>query len=325
MKRFKRITALLLALLAVSFLLPFQALAAENIDLNRDVSLTVSYRSGKKPLAGAKFDIFLVATVDKYNELTATKKFSQFNVNIRGKNDKAWRTLASTLKGYVLRDNISHTSSGKTDNKGLVTFPANGKSLKAGLYLVIGYRHTQDGYRYDPAPFMVMLPSADNENNAWDYGVTVNAKFDVSKIPNNTVDDTISRKVMKVWKDDGHEAERPNKVTVQLLRNGKVYDTVTLSFSNNWRHTWKKLDNSYSWTVVEKQEEYYTVEVTQEGNTFVVTNTYDKSTSNKPDGTTGNKLPQTGQLWWPVPMLIAVGLLFIIIGLLRRRGTTDEK
>lgn len=55
MKRFKRITALLLA---VSFLLPFQALAAENIDLNRDVSLTVSYRSGKKPLAGAKFDIF---------------------------------------------------------------------------------------------------------------------------------------------------------------------------------------------------------------------------------------------------------------------------
>jgi LPXTG-motif cell wall-anchored protein len=31
------------------------------------------------------------------------------------------------------------------------------------------------------------------------------------------------------------------------------------------------------------------------------------------------KLPQTGQLWWPIPMLVCAGLLLIIIGLLRRR------
>ena len=39
----------------------------------------------------------------------------------------------------------------------------------------------------------------------------------------------------------------------------------------------------------------------------------------------GNKLPQTGQLWWPVPVLLAVGLLFVILGLLRRRGNADGK
>lgn len=108
---------------------------------------------------------FLVATVDEYGGLTTTKDFAQFNVNIQGENDDAWRTLASTLEGYVLRDDISPTDSGETNDKGLVSFPTNGKSLKAGLYLVLGYRHTQNGCRYDLAPFMVMLPGSDKENN----------------------------------------------------------------------------------------------------------------------------------------------------------------
>ena len=119
---------------------------------DRDVSLTISYQDGNTPLVGAEFDIFLVATVDEYGELTTTKDFAQFHVNIRGKDDEAWRTLASTLEGYVLRDDISPTDSGKTNDKGLVSFPTAGKSLKAGLYFVLGYRHTQNGFRYDPTP-----------------------------------------------------------------------------------------------------------------------------------------------------------------------------
>ena len=39
----------------------------------------------------------------------------------------------------------------------------------------------------------------------------------------------------------------------------------------------------------------------------------------------GGKLPQTGQLWWPVPVLICCGLLCIAIGLIRRRRTSDEE
>ena len=167
MKRIRRMTAALLSVLAVFLLLPLQALAAGSIDLNQDVSLTISYQDGNTPLVGAEFEIFLVATVDEYGELTTTKDFAQFHVNIRGKDDEAWRTLASTLEGYVLRDDISPTDSGKTNDKGLVSFPTAGKSLKAGLYFVLGYRHTQNGFRYDPTPFMVMLPGLDKENNIW--------------------------------------------------------------------------------------------------------------------------------------------------------------
>lgn len=324
MKRIKCLAAALLSMLAVCLLLPLQALAAGSIDLNRDVSLTISYQDGNTPLVGAEFDIFLVATVDEYGELTTTKDFAQFNVNVRGKNDEAWRTLASTLEGYVLRDGIAPTDSGKTNDEGLASFPTNGKSLTAGLYLVLGHRHTQNGFRYDPASFMVMLPGLDKENNIWVYDVTVNAKFDSSPIPDNPDDNTIDRKVLKVWADDGHEKDRPKEVIVQLLRDGKVYDTVTLNAANNWRHTWTALNDRYTWTIVEKELEGYTVEVTREGITFVVTNTYNEEIPDKPTTPTKPTLPQTGQLWWPVPVLIAVGMLFVVIGLVRRRGTIDE-
>ena len=336
MKRIRRMTAALLSVLAVCLLLPLQALAAGSIDLNQDVSLTISYQDGNTPLVGAEFNIFLVATVDEYGELTTTKDFAQFHVNIRGKDDEAWRTLASTLEGYVLRDDISPTDSGRTNAEGSVSFPTTGNDLKAGLYLVLGYRHTQNGYRYDPAPFMVMLPGLDKENNIWVYDVTVNAKFDSSLISGNPDDHTIDRKVLKVWADDGHEKDRPKEVIVQLLRDGKVYDTVTLNAANNWRHTWAELDDRYTWVIVEKEVAGYTVEVTREGITFVVTNTYSEdipgepapiapTTPDEPATPAEPALPQTGQLWWPVPVLVSAGLLFVVIGLVRRRGTVDEE
>ena len=335
MKIYKRLPALILCFLMVSVLLPVQAYAAEKIDLNQGVGLSISYQDNNKPLSGAEFRIYLVATVDEYGELTVTEDFAQFNVQIKGRDDDAWRALASTLEGYVLRDNISPTDRGKTNDKGVVSFPTAGKSLKTGLYFVLGHRHTQNGYRYDPAPFMVMLPGLDKENNIWVYDVTLNAKFDSSQIPDNPDDNTIDRKVLKVWADDGHEKDRPKEVIVQLLRDGKVYDTVTLNAANNWRYTWTGLNDRYTWTIVEKELEGYTVEVTREGITFVVTNTYDENTPDNPTPTTPSTpdtptspgkptLPQTGQLWWPVPILIAVGLFFIVIGLIRRRGMTDE-
>ena len=329
MKISKRLTAVLLSLLAACMILPMSVLAAGSIELNKDVSLTISYRDGDTPLAGAEFDIYLVATVDEYGELTTTETFQQFNVDIRGKNDEAWRELAATLEGYVLRDQIPPTDSGKTDENGLVTFPNTQEKLTPGLYLVISHRHTQDGYYYDASPFMMMLPSLDKENNTWIYDVTANAKHDSEPVPEEPK--TITRKVLKVWKDEGHEKERPKEIEVQLLKDGEVFDTVTLSAANDWRYIWDELDESSKWTVVEKELEDYTVLVTQEGTTFVVTNTYDEGTPENPEqpenpDQPGNPtLPQTGQLWWPVPVLVAGGLLLIVIGVLRRRGNTHEK
>lgn len=329
MKCIKRISALLLSLAAVFMLLPASVLAAGSIDLNREGSLTISYQDREKaaPLVGAKFNIYLVATVDEYGELTTTEAFKQFSIDIRGKDEEAWEKLASTMEGYVLRDEIAATDSGFTDGRGEVSFPAGGNKLISGLYLVLGERHIQDQYRYDASPFMVMLPSQAQEVNEWVYDITSNAKYESEHIPDEPV--TITRKVLKVWEDTGYEKSRPKEVIVQLLRDGEVYNTVTLNADNNWRYTWSGLEDDRVWTIVEKELEGYTVAVTREGITFVVTNTYKESTPSKPPSTPTNSgkpnLPQTGQLWWPVPVLVCAGLLLIIVGLIRQRGAADEK
>lgn len=49
-----------------------------------------------------------------------------------------------------------------------------------------------------------------------------------------------------------------------------------------------------------------------------------KPTSPPSSGGGGGKLPQTGQLWWPVPVLACAGLGCIAVGLLRRREDRDE-
>lgn len=341
----KRGRYLFLFLMVMLVMLSIQAFAAERIDKNQDVSLTISYQKGETPLSGAKFQIFRVADVDESGELTATKEFQDYFVMIRGENDEAWRAQAATLEGYVLRDQLSPFASGKTDANGCLTFSTAEHHLTPGLYLVIGERHRQGKWRYDASPYFVQLPGLDAEKNTWTYSVEADAKYESSRIPERDEDsDTINRKVLKVWKDQGYEKERPKEIVVQLLRNGSVYDTVTLDSGNNWSYKWYDLDADDRWSVVEKEVKGYAVSVNRNGTTFVVTNTYDtdrpggsdhptsdhptepgSSQGNFSSGTgvsAGSKLPQTGQLWWPVPMLVCAGLLCLVIGLVRSR--TEE-
>ncbi len=81
-----------------------------------------------------------------------------------------------------------------------------------------------------------------------------------------------SVRVDKVWKlDDGGVAA--DSVTVQLLRNGEVYDTAVLSEANGWTKTWDRLSGIYSWTVQEIDvPEGFKAEITHTGNHWVITN-----------------------------------------------------
>lgn len=327
MKIQKQIAATLLLLLALLLCIPALAAAAGSIEAGREVRLTISYQDGKTPLSGAAFDIYRVAAVDTSGELTPVAPFDNFNVDIRGKNNIAWKALASTLEGYVLRDGISPTDSGETNLQGQLYFPNQAGRLEQGLYLVLGHRHTQDGRIYDATPFMVMLPTQDTQSNEWLYELIVNPKHDSRPEPGTG---TCTLKALKVWDDKGYEKNRPGEVIVRLLRDGQVYDTVVLNAANNWRYIWENLDDRSTWTLVEEKVDGYTVSITREGVTFVVTNTYVPETPNTPPPTEPGKpdqpsLPQTGQLWWPVPLLLVGGLLLVVIGLIRRRGIADEQ
>lgn len=361
MRENKRLCAAVLALI-IAICAAAPALAAGYIDTSKPATLNIDYKiqaaDGDTPLVGATFHLYRVADVNSAGELTATADFAAYFTNYTGGNHAAdWQAQATTLEAIAQRDEIAAADSGQTDTNGLLAFPTGGKTLLPGLYLLTGERLTQNGYRYDATPCFIMLPT-ENDNNEWSYTATCIPKYASSHTPGNHHSST-SRSVVKIWADSDNEANRPTEVTVQLLSNGKVYDTVTLSAANNWRHTWSNLSDNNRWTLTETAVPGYTTTVTQDGKAFVVTNTYpttppggDEPGGGEPDGGTppggenggdnganpprGNAqppettpdtptLPQTGQLWWPVPIMLLSGLTLILLGLIRKRGESYEK
>lgn len=298
------------------------AYAAGAIDPERDVEFTISYQSQKdgSDIPGAKFELYRVADVDAYARMSLTDTFSGYPIRLDDLDQTGWDVLATTLKGYVWADSLTPEVSGETGADGCMTC-----TLKPGLYLVIGYRRTVGEYTYSATPFLVFMPEEDLEENVWDYTVTAYPKAEGEKNPSDNPDERlITRKVLKIWDDAGKESVRPKEITVQLLCDGKVYDTVVLNADNNWRYAWDNLEQDHDWLVTEKTVNGYTQSITQEGITFTVKNTVTPETPADPVKPSDPTLPQTGLLWWPVLPLVVVGLLFLAIGLYRRKGGERE-
>lgn len=309
----KKAGVLMFCLLA-ALLLPFQALAAGNIDLDQTCSLTVTALYEQEPVAGMRFDAYQVATVDEYGEWTVTEAYQAYSeqLDIRGKQDEAWQKIAQTLARDILLDREKKgDDSAVTNAEGVAAFGG----ISRGLYLVIGSGVESGEFVYSTSPFFVMLPQQDPEHNTWDYQVTARAKL--ARGPRIT-----DYEAVKIWKDEGHEEQRPESITLQLLCDGAVYDTVALPHEGAWKYTWNGLEANHHWTVAEMPVEgYRTEDIRQEENTFFVTNRYDEpEQTQNPAPAGGQMLPQTGQFWWPVPLLLAAGLLLVIAGLLLRRG-----
>lgn len=328
-----RILSAFLCLLCLSALFSVRLQAAGPIDTGGDVRLTINYQQDGRPVSGVPFDLFYVAAVDAYGEFTLTGDFAKYPVRLTGLDSDGWRQLAQTLASYASADRLTPLDSGATNAQGLLTFPNRQSSMKPGLYLAVGRQHSDGVYVYTTEPFLAALPVTDAASNTWVYDLTVSPKHTTDDVvpPSG---DTTERKVLKAWDDGGNTASRPQEITVQLLKNGSVYDTVTLSARNNWRCTWDKLPRYDStgmrieWSVVERNVSGYTVLVSQEGLTFVITNSRTPGKPSEPSTpvTPGQpSLPQTGLLWWPVPLLILCGLAFVIAGVIfGKRKRHDE-
>lgn len=326
MRNIRKLTTVLLVFVLL-LALSAQALAAVAIDPSRPVSLTISYLQNENPISGAPFSLYRVADVNAYTEFTLTGDFTDYPVRVDGLDSTEWKALAQTLTGYVQRDRLTPLDSGKTGPDGTLTFPTDTQILLPGLYLVVGQRFTNGGYIYRTEPFLVCLPNLDTTTDTWQYDVAASPKFTRTSVPVLPPEETDKRKVVKVWSDTGYESERPTEIVIELLKDGTVYETVRLSTKNNWRYNWDKLPkydksgNLIDWNVVEQTPDGYTVSVSQESGTFVVTNTNTKQPEKPSYDPT---LPNTGALWWPVPVLLAAGLLFIVSGVYSGRKRRHE-
>ena len=112
------------------------------------------------------------------------------------------------------------------------------------------------------------------------YKATVNG----DTITNTHTPATISKSVTKQWVDnDNQDGIRPTSIKVNLLANGKVVKTLTLSATNNWTATVNGLaqkangqDIKYAWQEADVPAGY---QATVDGNT--ITNTHTPATISK--------------------------------------------
>ena len=241
---------------------------------------------------GVSFAVYRVA--EKSGEgYTLAAPFDGYRVKLPSEEAGAscWRDAAETLAGYAAGE---HAAARESVRNGQATFAG----LSDGLYLVVGERHTRDGASGTPAVFLTEVFGGTNAGSE--------VKWDSDDPGESAGGVTVT--VHKLWQGD-EAAERPENVELRLLRDGTPYEDVCLEETNGWQYVWHGLDAACRWQVIEPDVPVgYTVSVSREGWNFTVTNTAD--TPREP-AWPGELLPQTGQLWWPVAVLAALGALLL--------------
>lgn len=297
-----------LAALLVLMALMTCASAAEN----GTCSLRLNYSANGAAIAGARFRLYRVAQQRAEDGFAFVGAFEKYGSAVNDLNEEKWDVLAATLAGYAAADEIAPDCEGETAEDGSLRFSA----LNEGLYLLTGDVHRVGEKHYTPEPALIVLPGRDAAGGAMN-DVTVQPKYAVSedKLKNLTV--------TKVWTGDS-AASRPAQIAVKLFCDGAEVETVALSADNNWRHAWTNLAADHLWQVVESPvPSGYTVRIDYEGDSVVVTNAHSETSGTNPSNPSGNSnLPQTGLLWWPVPVLALAGMVLFLTGWLcqKREG-----
>ena len=304
-------------------------------------SSTVSLicESGSKPVPGMHWSIYRVGE-NSGDEFVLTGDFADYPVDLTDLSAEGISAAAKTLESFVVGYDLTSLSDSYTDDTGKVTFT----STEPGLYLAVAEGKKIEHNFYKASPLLFEVKAGDTGEN----------KIFPKMYSNSTLGGTsTSYTVKKVWVDnDDRSKMRPVYVTVDLYNGGELFDTVTLNEENGWQFSWDDLDPEAEWRVVEREIPVkYDVLIEYNLTQYLIKNTYNPSrktsggtdkrtttttatttstsgqttttavtsttTTTAPPATTTAtpKLPQTGQLWWPVVPLTAGGIVMLFVGL----------
>lgn len=285
----------LLALTVLLLLSSAISVSAAGFDSAKTGSISVKLEKQDEnnktvPVKNAEFDVYHVATVgitsDKKLMYAYTNAFKDCNIAL---NDTQ---LATKLSKYV-EEKIIDSKRIVTNEKGVAVYD----KLPLGLYFVKQV-NVVEGFTVC-TPFLVTVPMKTDTGYVYDINAT--PKTDIAKLVTITV--------KKEWVAD--KSKIPSSVTVELLKDGKVIETATLTESKDWTVTFEKMpQGEYDLKEVSVPKGFES-KVVKKGYQFTVTNKY--------------ILAQTGQLVWPIPVFALAGILFLLAGfvILRKPGKQD--
>ena len=292
--------------LAAGVMLHVSARSANN-------SLTLICKTDEITLVGMHWEIYRVGSRTD-DGFVLEGDFSDYPVSLSDMSASAIGEVADTLENYAVLDRIPSMAQGETGSDGLLRFDG----LDSGLYLACGKKLQVGDTTYVPSALLLEIEAmADSSQTNFDFNA-------YPKFYYRTLSSGFSKlSVKKIWMNDEHALEnRTASISVELYKDAELWKTIVLDASNDWSYSWSDYENA-DWRVKEKVvPEGYTIIYRSNDTQFAIVNTFAGKTS-PPETTTTpressseteGKLPQTGQLWWPVPILACGGILFIAVG-----------
>lgn len=364
---------------------------------DKDGTFTVICKDNGEPISDMVWKVYRVGKRGKGNSYNLDGNFKNYKVSVNHSDASEAAKTGLTLENYAVLDKIKPDFTGVTDKSGVLKF----EGLKTGLYIASGTKLKVDTNIYTPSVVMFEIHETINEGYTG-KDITAYVKMTTTVLKDQDIE--FSYTVKNVWENDDKNEQRPNKVKVEIYRDGDLYLEIELSDENNWTHKWDGSPDS-DWRVkVDTVPDDYTVIYDSDDTNFAVVNTYnpnipdnpgfidppttetifttvitetttdisdgssagtdiDGSTTSVPAVTTvsletssdktstvtvvtenkstvaqnttttkeksesisGGKLPQTGQLWWPVLLLGGIGVVVISCGIkLRCDGKRDD-
>ena len=315
--------------------------------------------SDDRPVPGMNWKIYRVGEV-KDNEFVLTGDFKNYPVSLTDLTTENINGTAKALESFVIGDSLQFLSECDTNENGTASF----SSLEPGLYLAIAKSVKIEKEIFHASPLLFEVKdSYDGENKIFPkmsstFSSTVAyTKYTVKKVWVDKEEGDINRPVY-VTVDLYKDGTLMDTVTLNEETNWQ-YKWEELDPEAEWRVVEREIPVKYD-VLIDYNSTQYLIKNTYNPNritgngegtlttsattsNLTTTNTNTTTTtattaalmstdkkSTLPSSTTAPatsepKLPQTGQLWWPILPLSAGGIILIIAGLLIPKRKNDEE
>ena len=319
-------------------------------------SLTVKFETEAGSVPDAQFRLYYAMSSD--GKLCGD--FADLNIEVGDLNSSEnLNDLAYTLSSYAESGATKPLSEAKTNASGSAAF----SDLSAGIYLVAGSSVQMNDILYTPKPFLVRIPGFDVDNKTVN-DVIANVKYDRLVITSETVSRTVTKvwddndntsRPKSVTVKLLQNGKSYDEVKLSSANNW-TYTWSELPAESDWQIIEVNVPDDYTvtitldgtvFTVLNKNDRYIpptsgnidTTDSSDNGQLNPHNPSESQNPSNSPNPSNpptpsehqnlsnsqdSPKLPQTGQLWWPVPVLIALGALLLLIGVIITRTGDDN-
>lgn len=292
--------------------------------------ITLDFRAFEGLDTEMRWDIFKVADIIDAETFEITEEFREYPIKFDISTKEALNSLAYTLSYYAISESLEpYCSKSCMPDDMLIA-----ENLPQGFYLIQSGQVEYNSFVYSSAPVVVCVADGEVYGTDWQLDITVVPKLGL------VCSGAASDKISCVVKAKFTNTEETHDVKVSLFKDGVIYDTIILNAANEWQYVWPELDNKNEWTIIENDlPENFFVNFEMEYldaegrgvKYFEITNSYkDKVTTTAPPATTtiqttttAQKLPQTGMLLWPIPVLSLLGIILIAAGSLMLRKKTQ--